>query len=94
MQAKKQKSHKIVRMEVSVKLDNANPNTENIKELDSGVVKPASFNPLNADLNPICHLLALLEGATIVHVSGLRVKCLNCRFMSSGVAGCFGARGE
>jgi len=22
------------------------------------------------------------------------VKCQNCRFMSSGVAGCFGARGE
>jgi len=22
------------------------------------------------------------------------VKCLNCRFMSSGVAGCFGAGGE
>jgi hypothetical protein len=32
------------------------------------------FNPLNAELNPICHLLALLEGATIVDVSGLRVK--------------------
>jgi hypothetical protein len=32
------------------------------------------FNPLNAKLNPICHLLALLGGATIVVVSGLRVK--------------------
>src|SRR5215510_1014890 len=30
--------------------------------------------PLNAELNPICHLLALLEGATIVVVSRLRVK--------------------
>jgi hypothetical protein len=29
---------------------------------------------LNAELNPICHLLALLGGATIVDVSGLRVK--------------------
>ena len=36
--------------------------------------KPAAFNPLNAELNPICHLLALLEGATIVVVSRLRVK--------------------
>ena len=35
------------------------------------------FNPLNAELNPICHLLALLEGASIVDVSGLRVKVLN-----------------
>ena len=33
-----------------------------------------SINPLNAELNPICHLLALLGGATIVVVSRLRVK--------------------
>src|SRR5215510_8209490 len=33
-----------------------------------------SYIPLNAELNPICHLLALLEGATIVVVSRLRVK--------------------
>ena len=32
------------------------------------------FNPLNAELNPICHLLALLGGATIVVVSRLRIK--------------------
>jgi hypothetical protein len=32
------------------------------------------FNPLNAKLNPICDLLALLGGATIVVVSRLRVK--------------------
>ena len=32
------------------------------------------FNPLNAELNPICNLLALLGGATIVVVSRLRVK--------------------
>jgi hypothetical protein len=29
------------------------------------------FNPLKAELNPICHLLALLGGATIVVVSRL-----------------------
>jgi hypothetical protein len=34
----------------------------------------SKFNPLNAELNPICHLLALLGGATIVDVSRLRVK--------------------
>jgi hypothetical protein len=33
-----------------------------------------NFNPLNAELNPICHLLALLGGATIVVVNRLRVK--------------------
>ena len=32
------------------------------------------FNALNAELNPICHLLALLGGATIVVVSRLRVN--------------------
>jgi hypothetical protein len=32
------------------------------------------INPLNAELNPICHLLALLGGATIVVFSRLRVK--------------------
>ena len=33
-------------------------------------------NPLNAELNPICHLLALLGTHPIFHVSGLRVKGL------------------
>jgi len=33
-----------------------------------------SFNPLNAELKPICHLLALLGAHHIFHVSGLRVK--------------------
>ena len=31
-------------------------------------------NPLNAVLNPICHLLALLGAHHIFHVSGLRVN--------------------
>jgi hypothetical protein len=34
------------------------------------------FNPLNAELDPICHLLALLGGATIVVLSRLRVNSL------------------
>ena len=33
-----------------------------------------TFNPLNAELNPICHLIALLGSATIVVVGRLRVK--------------------
>jgi hypothetical protein len=32
------------------------------------------FNILNAELNPICHLLALLGDHHIFHVSGIRVK--------------------
>jgi hypothetical protein len=39
------------------------------------------FNPLNAELNPICHLLALLGGATIVDVSRLRVKVVIMRLI-------------
>jgi hypothetical protein len=32
------------------------------------------FNPLNAELNAICHLLALLGAHPIFHVSWIRVK--------------------
>jgi len=32
------------------------------------------FNPLNAELNPICHLLALLGVHHFLHVSRIRVK--------------------
>src|SRR5215475_14043678 len=39
-----------------------------------GVFVGFSCIPLKAELNPICHLLALLGGATIVVVSRLRVN--------------------
>jgi len=32
------------------------------------------FNPLNTQLNPVCHLLALLEAHHILHVTRIRVK--------------------
>ena len=32
------------------------------------------FNPLNAELNPICHVLALIGAHHILHVSRVRVK--------------------
>jgi len=32
------------------------------------------INPLNAKLNPICHLLALLGAHLILHVSRIRVN--------------------
>ena len=35
------------------------------------------FNPLNAELNPICCLLALLGALHFLHVSRIRVKSLN-----------------
>jgi len=34
------------------------------------------INPINAELNTICHLLALLGTHQILHVSGIRVKLL------------------
>jgi hypothetical protein len=33
-----------------------------------------TINPLNAELNPICHLLALLGAHHILYVSKVRVK--------------------
>ena len=33
-----------------------------------------AFNPLNTELNPICHLLALLEAHHILHISRIRVN--------------------
>jgi hypothetical protein len=38
----------------------------------------SKFNPLNAELNPICHLLALLAHH-ILHVSRIRFKEVNSR---------------
>ena len=35
---------------------------------------PPLVNPLNTDLNPICHLLALLGAHHILHVSRIRVN--------------------
>jgi len=42
------------------------------------------FNPLNAELNPICHLLALLEAHHIFHISRLRVNVRHALEISSG----------
>ena len=38
------------------------------------------MNPLNAELNPNCHLLALLGAHYIFHVSGLSVKLFSQNF--------------
>jgi len=42
----------------------------------------AEFNPLNAELNPICYLLALLTHH-FLHVSRIRVKLLTLRLLMS-----------
>jgi hypothetical protein len=42
----------------------------------SNVEGKGGINPLKAELNPICHLLALLGGHHIFHISRIRVKGL------------------
>jgi hypothetical protein len=39
------------------------------------------INPLNAELNPICQLLALLGAHPILHISRIRVKQHFLRFI-------------
>ena len=44
------------------------------------------FHPLNAELNPIRHLLALVGARHIVHVSRIRVKCVtDCREQNAAI---------
>jgi len=54
------------------------------------------FTGLNAELNSICHLLALLEAHPILHVSRVRVKnsffftCWGCRIcLAFGPGHCY-----
>jgi hypothetical protein len=41
-----------------------------------------AFNPLNAELNPIWHLLALLEAHHILHISRIRVIAVICALLA------------
>jgi len=45
------------------------------------------FNPLNAELNLICYLLALLGAHHFLHVSRIRVKSLTFRLLMSYIYG-------
>jgi len=46
-------------------------------------IRSSVFNPLFAELNPICHLLALLGVHHFLHVSRIRVKSLTLRLLMS-----------
>ena len=48
-----------------------------------GVMPSMCFNPLNAELNPIYYLLALLGAHHFLHVSRIRVKSLTLRLLTS-----------
>ena len=52
------------------------------KKAYDSVWREISLNPLNAELNPICYLLALLA-YHFLHVSRIRVKSLNLRLLMS-----------
>jgi len=45
------------------------------------------FNPLNAELNPICHLLALLGTHHTFHISRIRVNTVDARQNECSSAG-------
>ena len=47
-----------------------------IKEWVSHKKNKYCFNPLKAELNPMCHLLALLGAHHILHISRIKVKFL------------------
>ena len=46
-------------------------------------IRNYDINPLNAELNPICCLLALLGAHHFLHVSRIRVKLLTLRLLMS-----------
>ena len=48
-----------------------------------GIIPLRHVNPLNAELNPICHLLALLGAHHFLHVNRTRVKSLTFRLLMS-----------
>ena len=58
--------------------------SNNRSAMDRGAV---SVNPLNAELNPICYLLALLGAPHFLQVSRIRVKSLTLRLLMSYIYG-------
>ena len=56
-------------------------------ESDHSPLSCAVVNPLKAELNPICHLLALL-GVHFFHFSRIRVKSLTLRLLMSYIYVC------
>jgi hypothetical protein len=45
-----------------------------IDKLIEGADIARFINPLNAELNPICHLLVLLRAHPFIHISRIKVK--------------------
>ena len=62
-------------------LDNLKENSEYWKLKEKAL--DFFINPLKAELNPICYLLALLGAHHLLHVSRIRVKSLTFRRLMS-----------
>ena len=62
----------------------APPQQRSLRETEWGC---RMLNPLNAELNPICCLLALLGACHFLHVSRIRVKLLTFRLLMSYIYG-------
>jgi hypothetical protein len=56
-------------------------NNMQIDKLIEGVDIVTFINPLNAELNPFCHLLALLGAHHFLHVSRIRVKAQRIKWL-------------
>jgi len=67
-------------------LDNGNtkPDNKQVFRIMSG---NSQLNPLNAELNPICYLLALLGPHHFLHGSRIRVKSLTLTQLMSYIYG-------
>jgi len=52
-------------------------------QVNSSLPSSGEVNPLNAELNPICYLLALLGAHHFLHVTRIRVKSLTLRLLMS-----------
>jgi len=59
----------------------------NVKVIVSSRPIYDNINPLNAELNPICYLLALLGAHHFLHVSRIRVKLLTFKLLMSYIYG-------
>jgi hypothetical protein len=57
--------------------------TFEVKDDRISLAQSNHVNPLNADLNAICYLLALLGAHHFFHVSRIRVKSLTLRLLMS-----------
>ena len=53
--------------------------------IPSRTLHPIPLNPLSAQLNPICNLLALLGTQHILHVSRTGVKSVTTKYIAASV---------